>query len=69
MRSDLSLREQLIRSAEWVVETCGRRDVAGLTVKRLTRAARALVATAARRAACLHLKCAVRGGVPPLRYR
>jgi len=34
--------------------------VAGLTVQRLTRAAKALVATAARRAACLHVSRAVR---------
>jgi len=33
--------------------------VAGLTVQRLTRAARALVATAARRTACLHVSRAL----------
>jgi hypothetical protein len=38
---------------------CARRIVAGLTVQRLTRAARARVATAARRAACPHLKRAM----------
>ena len=43
----------------WVVEACGRRDLAGLTVWRLTRAARAHVATAARRTACLHVSRAM----------
>jgi len=38
---------------------CARRTVVGLTVKRFTRAARALVATAARHAACPHLKRAM----------
>jgi len=40
-------------------ETCGRRYLAGLTVQRLTRAARAHVATAARRTACLHVSRAM----------
>ena len=40
-------------------ERCGRGDFAGLTVQRLTRAAKALVAMAARHAACLHLKRAM----------
>ena len=40
-----------------------------LTVKRLTRAARALEATAARHAACPHLEVRDAGGVTPLKYR
>ena len=39
--------------------TCGPRDVAGLTVERFTCAARAHVATAARRTACLHVSRAM----------
>jgi hypothetical protein len=44
---------------------------AGLTVQRLTRAARAYVATAERHAACQHLAFEARdaGGVTPLKYR
>ena len=42
------------------METRGRRDSAGLTAQRLTRTAKALVATAARRAAGLHVSRAVR---------
>ncbi len=41
------------------METCGCETLAGLTVQRLTRAARALVATAARRTACLHMSRAM----------
>jgi len=48
-----------VTGAGWVGELCGRKDRAGLTVKRLTRAAKALVATAARHAACPHLKRAM----------
>jgi len=40
-----------------------------LTVQRLTRAARARVATAARHAACPHLKRAMSGGVTPTKLR
>jgi uncharacterized protein (DUF2345 family) len=43
----------------WVVETCGRRDRAGLTDQTLTCAAKAHVATAARRTACLHVSRAM----------
>src|SRR4051794_14672925 len=41
----------------------------GLTDQTFTCAARAHVVTAARHAACLHLKCAMRGGVTPRKYR
>ena len=39
--------------------TCGRRDLTGLTVKRLTRAARARVPKPMRRTACLHVSRAM----------
>jgi len=41
------------------VECAAAKIVVGLTVQRLTRAARALVATAARRTACLHVSRAM----------
>jgi len=47
------------RSAVWVGERCGRRDVVGLTEKALSCAARALVPKPARRAACLHVSRAM----------
>ena len=42
-----------------VAETCSRRNLAGLTVKPLSCAARALVPEPKRRAACLHVRRAM----------
>jgi len=43
----------------WVGEACGRRDLAGLTAQRLTRAARAHVPKPTRRSACTHVSRAM----------
>jgi len=53
----------------WVGETCSRRNRVGLTVRRLTRAARAYVATAERHAACPHFEVRDASGVTPRKLR